>query len=157
MVLCWIAIALAVGYLALRRERTLRAWLFLASYLGADYVLLLTTRAQVVGAISGTEYRYLTDAMCAVVLALGLATMEPAGRRGAEPRAGRAAAEATPRRGAGRAGAARGVRRRRVEHRDVRPEPGTRTTRASRSSAPLARTWRARAGWTWPTSSCRPG
>lgn len=74
--LCWIAVALVVGYLALRRERTLRSWLFLAAYVAADYLLLLTTRAQSIGTISGTEYRYLTDAMCAVVLALGLATME---------------------------------------------------------------------------------
>lgn len=79
--LCWVVLASVVGYLALRRERTLRAWLFLAAYVGADYLLLLTTRAQAVGAISGTEYRYLTDAACAVVLALGLATME---LRGAE-------------------------------------------------------------------------
>lgn len=79
--LCWVVIALVVAYLALRRERTLRAWVFLAAFVGADYLLLLTTRAQVVGAISGNEYRYLTDAMCAVVLALGLATME---LRGAE-------------------------------------------------------------------------
>lgn len=79
--LCWVAAAAVVAYLALRRERTLRAWLLLAGYVAADYLLLLTTRAQVVGAVSGGEYRYLTDAMCAVVLALGLATME---LRGAE-------------------------------------------------------------------------
>lgn len=81
VVVSWVVVAVVVGYLALRRERTLRAWLFLASYVGADYLLLLTTRAQSVGAISGTEYRYLTDAMCAVVLALGLAAIE---LRGAE-------------------------------------------------------------------------
>lgn len=73
---CWVAAALLVGYLALRRERTLRAWVLLAGYVAADFVLLLITRAQVVGAVSGTEYRYLTDAACAVVLALGLACME---------------------------------------------------------------------------------
>ncbi|MCR6032029.1 hypothetical protein GGQ22_11300 [Nocardioides sp. zg-579] len=74
--LTWIVIALVVVGTVLRRERTLRVWLLLAAYVGADFVLLLTTRAQVVGSVSGTEYRYLTDAACAVVLCLGLATME---------------------------------------------------------------------------------
>jgi hypothetical protein len=79
--LSWVLAALVVAYLALRRERTLRAWVLLVGYVGADYILLLTTRAQAVGAVSGTEYRYLTDAACAVVLALSLASME---LRGAE-------------------------------------------------------------------------
>lgn len=76
VVLSWAVVALTIGLVALRRERTGRAWVLLLAYVSADFVLLLTTRAQVVGAVSGTEYRYLTDAMCAVVLALGLATME---------------------------------------------------------------------------------
>ncbi len=79
--LSWVVVALVVAYLALRRERTLRAWVLLGGYLAADYLLLLTTRAQVFGSVSGTEYRYLTDAACATVLALGLASME---LRGAE-------------------------------------------------------------------------
>ncbi|WKN50151.1 hypothetical protein [Nocardioides sp. Arc9.136] len=88
--LAWTAIALLVVGIALRRERTLRAWALLALYLGTDYVLLLTTRAQVVGSVSGTEYRYLTDAACATVLCLGLATMglvgaEQPSRTRAEP------------------------------------------------------------------------
>ncbi|MDN4163121.1 hypothetical protein [Nocardioides abyssi] len=71
----WTVIALVVAGLALRRERTWRAWVLLAAYLAGDFVLLLTTRAQVVGSVAGTEYRYLTDAACALVLCLGLASM----------------------------------------------------------------------------------
>ncbi|MBM7515258.1 hypothetical protein [Nocardioides nitrophenolicus] len=74
--LSWVLAALLIGYLLLRRERTLRAWLLLGCYLGADFVLLLTTRTQQVGAINGAEYRYLTDAVCTLVLSLGLATTE---------------------------------------------------------------------------------
>lgn len=79
--LCWTGIALVVIGVFLRRERTLRAWALLAGYVAADYVLVLTTRAQVVGSVIGTEYRYLTDAACAVALCVGLATIE---LRGAE-------------------------------------------------------------------------
>lgn len=77
--LTWVVLALTVAYLWLRRERTGRAWLLLLGYVLADYALLLTTRGQSVGAISGAELRYLTDALCAFVLALGLATMEVRG------------------------------------------------------------------------------
>jgi len=72
----WLLVVVVVAYLALRRERTGRAWALLVAYVAADYVLLLTSRATVVGSAIGTEYRYLTDAMCAVVLAVALATME---------------------------------------------------------------------------------
>lgn len=71
----WALAGAVVAYFALRRERTLRAWVLLAAYVGIDYVLLLTTRAQVVGSVSGTEYRYMTDAASVAVLALGLASM----------------------------------------------------------------------------------
>lgn len=98
----WVLAALVVVYLALRRERTLRAWVLLAGYVGADFVLLLTTRAQVVGAVSGTEYRYLTDAACAIVLTLSLASMELRGAT--ESSAPRAAPLLT--RGIGRRGLA---------------------------------------------------
>lgn len=74
--LCWAVLATAVVLVARRRRRTLRAWVLLAFYVAADYVLLLTTRAQVVGSVSGTEYRYLTDAACAAVLAVGLAALD---------------------------------------------------------------------------------
>ncbi len=86
---CWALAAVVVASLALHRERTVRAWVLLAGYVTADFVLLLVTRAQVVGSVAGTEYRYLTDAACAVVLALGLASMELDGAVGSSrPRAG---------------------------------------------------------------------
>jgi hypothetical protein len=74
--LSWVLAALIIAYLALRRERTLRAWLMLAAYLAADFTLLLTTRAPVVGAVTGSEYRYLTDSTCALTLAVSLASMQ---------------------------------------------------------------------------------
>lgn len=73
--LCWALVALVIAYLALRRERTLRAWAMLAVYLLADFTILLTTRAPVVGAVTGFEYRYLTDSACALALAVSLASM----------------------------------------------------------------------------------
>lgn len=73
--LAWVVLALVVAGLALRRERTLRAWVLLGGYLGAAYVLLLTTRAQAVGSVVGTEYRYLTDSAPVLVLCLSLAAM----------------------------------------------------------------------------------
>jgi hypothetical protein len=47
----------------------------LAGYLLADFAILLSTRAPVVGAVTGFEYRYLTDSTCALVLAGALASM----------------------------------------------------------------------------------
>ena len=45
----------------------------LAAYAGALSVLLGASRGQIYGAISGLEFRYLTDVVCAATLALGLA------------------------------------------------------------------------------------
>ena len=73
--LAWVAIALVVLTVALRRRRSLRAWGLLAGYLAADYVLLLVSRAPIAGAYGGLEYRYLTDVAALSVLCLGLATM----------------------------------------------------------------------------------
>ncbi len=73
--LAWVAIALLVCVVALRRRRSLRAWALLAGYLGAAYVLLLVSRAPVSGGYGGLEYRYLTDVAAVAVLCLGLATM----------------------------------------------------------------------------------
>lgn len=71
--LAWTAAVLVVLYGALTRRRTLRAWGLLTGYLAAVFVLLLTTRATVVGAGIGLQYRYLTDAVCALSLSVGLA------------------------------------------------------------------------------------
>ena len=56
---------------ALLRRRTGRAWLLLALSLAGAFLLLLTTRAPIAGAGIGLEMRYLTETVCALVLALG--------------------------------------------------------------------------------------
>lgn len=73
--LSWIALAAIAGYLALRRQRTGRAWLLFAGYSLGSFLLLAGSRAQVVGAIAGMEFRYLTDTAVIFPLCLGLASM----------------------------------------------------------------------------------
>lgn len=70
-----IAIVGLVCYGFLRRTRTLRAWAMLAAYAVALAVLLGASRGQIYGSISGLEFRYLTDVVCAATLALGLVFM----------------------------------------------------------------------------------
>lgn len=85
--LAWVAIALLVAVVALRRRRSLRAWTLLAGYLGAAYALLLVSRAPLSGGYGGLEYRYLTDVAAVAVLCLGLATMPLRGAvESSEPR-----------------------------------------------------------------------
>ena len=71
--LAWVVLVGLVVLGALLRRRTGRAWLLLALSLAGAFVLLLTTRAPVAGAGIGLEMRYLTETVCALVLALGLA------------------------------------------------------------------------------------
>ncbi len=71
--LCWVGAALVVLYGLLRRERTLRAWVILGAYLAGLFLLVLNSRAPMFGRIVGLEYRYLTDAACALALCVGLA------------------------------------------------------------------------------------
>ncbi len=88
--LSWVFIVLVVLYGALRRHGTLRAWGLLALYLAGLLFLLVNSRAPVYGPIIGLEYRYLTDAACALALCVGLAflplrgALEPSRAR-AEP------------------------------------------------------------------------
>jgi hypothetical protein len=67
-----VAIVGLIGYGFLRRTRTLRAWGLLAAYAVALAVLLGASRGQLYGAISGLEFRYLTDIACVATLVLGL-------------------------------------------------------------------------------------
>ncbi|WP_299929819.1 hypothetical protein [uncultured Nocardioides sp.] len=67
-----VALVVLACYGFLRRTRTLRAWAMLAAYAVALAVLLGGSRGQIYGAISGLEFRYLTDVVCAATLALGL-------------------------------------------------------------------------------------
>lgn len=78
----WVVIALVVLYAALRRTRTLRAWLLLAIYLACLLGLLVNSRAPVYGRVIGLEYRYLTDAACVLALCLGLAFLTLRGAPG---------------------------------------------------------------------------
>ncbi|WP_164477870.1 hypothetical protein [Nocardioides pantholopis] len=85
--LSWVAIAALVAYLGMHRRRTGRVWLLLAYYVLASYLLLLVTRAPVVGSVAGLEYRYLADVACAVALCVGLLLLPALGTdQGTEPR-----------------------------------------------------------------------
>ncbi|CAN5270160.1 hypothetical protein BH09ACT12_BH09ACT12_35510 [soil metagenome] len=68
----WVFVVLVILYGAFTRVRTLRAWALLAGYLIALLALLVDSRAPVYGSIIGLEYRYLTDAACALALVVGL-------------------------------------------------------------------------------------
>lgn len=80
--LAWVLIVLVVLYGALRRERTLRAWLLLSGYLGTLCALVVAARVEPFGAAIGREYRYLTDIACVLALSVGLAFLELAGAEG---------------------------------------------------------------------------
>lgn len=71
--IAWIAVLLLVALSTLLRRRAGRAWLLLGLSLAMAYSLVLTTRAPVAGAAIGYEMRYLTETICALVLACGLA------------------------------------------------------------------------------------
>jgi hypothetical protein len=69
----WVFVAAVVAFGVLRRRRTLRAWALLAGYLVGLLGLLVNSRAPTYGSEIGLEYRYLTDAACALTLCLALA------------------------------------------------------------------------------------
>jgi hypothetical protein len=71
--LSWVSAVLVILYGVLRRHGTLRAWGLLALYLTGLLALLVNSRAPVYGPVIGLEYRYLTDAACALALCVGLA------------------------------------------------------------------------------------
>ncbi len=85
--IAWVAITLTLCYSALRRHNVLRGWALAGGYGVALYLLLATSRGRVYGALSGLEYRYLTDAACVITLVLGLVFLELRGAPGsARPR-----------------------------------------------------------------------
>ncbi|WP_309650629.1 hypothetical protein [Nocardioides sp.] len=71
--LAWVMAFSVIVYAALTRVRTARAWVLLGGYLVVLLALLVTSRGPEFGALIGREYRYLTDAVCVLVLCLGLA------------------------------------------------------------------------------------
>jgi hypothetical protein len=83
---CWAVAALVVVYLALRRTRTLRAWLLLAFYLVIVAGLLASARSEY-GQVAGRDYRFLTGTACVAVLCLALASIQLIGAvESSEPR-----------------------------------------------------------------------
>ncbi len=86
VVAAWAACAAVVVASLLLRRRSGRAWVLLAGYLGGVWLLAATSRAPVVGADIGLEYRYLTDTAAVLCLVLGLAFLDLIGAPGSSVR-----------------------------------------------------------------------
>lgn len=71
--LAWVVIVMVMLYAWLTRRRAMRAFTMIGIYVLALYAMVLVSRATVIGAALGAEYRYLTDAVAVVALGLGLA------------------------------------------------------------------------------------
>lgn len=70
----WVVVVGVVGWVALRRRRTLRAWMPLLGYSAALVYLVASTRSSA-AEVAGLEYRFLTEAGFLLALGLALATM----------------------------------------------------------------------------------
>jgi hypothetical protein len=75
----WVAVLGVPLYAFLRRERTLRAWMPTVFLLLTILALVSLSRAPVLGAELGLDYRFFAEVSCAVVLGGGLAFMEVKG------------------------------------------------------------------------------
>jgi hypothetical protein len=86
LAVAWVAGAAVVVTSVVLRRRSGRAWVLLAGYLVAVWLLAATSRAPVVGADIGLEYRYLTDTAGVLCLVLGLAFLDLLGAPGSSVR-----------------------------------------------------------------------
>lgn len=77
--LAWVVIVAVIAIGALTRRRTLRTWVLMGGFLLACLALLVNSRGPAFGAISGLEYRYLTDAACLAAICVGLVFLEVPG------------------------------------------------------------------------------
>lgn len=77
--LSWVVIVAIIAIGALTRRRTLRTWVLMGAFLLACLALLVNSRGPAFGAISGLEYRYLTDAACLAAICVGLVFLEVPG------------------------------------------------------------------------------
>ena len=88
VLVAWLLLVVLVGVSTAARRRARRAWVLLALYVVALYLLVLATRAPVTGEVVGRELRYLTDGAAALVLCVGLAFLPLRGAvESSEPRA----------------------------------------------------------------------
>lgn len=75
----WVVILAVIAIGALTRRRTLRTWVLMGGFLLACLALLVNSRGPAFGAISGLEYRYLTDAACLAAICVGLVFLDVPG------------------------------------------------------------------------------
>jgi hypothetical protein len=75
VIACWIALGLLVRELVRSRSRSLRALWLPGYFLACDVLLVVASRAALVGPGVGYEFRYIEEMSAVTAVALGLATM----------------------------------------------------------------------------------
>lgn len=78
----WLVIGVVIVYILLRRRRAWPALLLLAGYVGGTFLLVLSARGAIFGAVLGTDMRYLSDIPIVLCLCVGLATLRLHGAPG---------------------------------------------------------------------------
>ncbi|WP_457189436.1 hypothetical protein [Nocardioides sp. P5_E3] len=80
--LSWVVVSAVAAYAYLRRARSGRALLLLIGWVLGTFLLVLAGRGTALGAIVGTDSRYLSDVSLVAALCLGLAFLELPGAPG---------------------------------------------------------------------------
>lgn len=75
VVLCWVALGLVIRELVRSRSRSLRALWLPGFFLASDVLLVVASRATVLGPVVGFEFRYIEEMAAVTALALAFATM----------------------------------------------------------------------------------